>query len=373
MEPFTQALLGAATAELVAGRRLGRRALGWGAVVGMSPDLDVVLAPLHHGYGEWLYHRGTTHSLWFGFVVGPALGWALWRWRDPGKQTPLGAWIALCIAALVTHPLLDGFTPYGTQLLAPFSRMRFAWNGVAIVDPFYSVLLGAGVAAAATRRLGERWRRGLLVASLVASTAYLAVGLALNQWVLADLGRVLREERLEVRRLRAYPTILQPWLRGFVAHTDGGIIVGLHSLMDPGCPSWRTHPAIERTGVVATVLSSWEGRLLEWFADGDIGVFVTRSAYGRRVRVEDLRYAWSTPDGRGAWGIEAELAGPGRLLGRIERTDRAPLEPGALARFAASLAGRLPGRAAGWSRSAQCTDHDAARLAAGRPRAGPLD
>ena len=325
MEPITQALLGAATAELVAGRRLGRRALGWGAVVGMSPDLDVVLAPLHDGFGEWLYHRGTTHSLWFGFVVGPLLGWGLWRWRDPGSHTPVGAWIALCTVALFTHPLLDGFTPYGTQLLAPFSRMRFAWNGVAIVDPFYSILLGAGVAAVATRRLSDRVRRGVLVASLVLSTGYLGVGLALNRWVLDDLRRVLVAQDFEASRVRAYPTVLQPWLRGFVAHTQDGIVVGLHSLTDPGCPSWRVHPVPARTGVVATVLSSWEGRLLEWFADGDVGVFVSPSDYGTRVRVEDLRYAWSTPDGRGAWAIEAELSGPGRLVGRIRRTERPPL------------------------------------------------
>ena len=79
MEPITQALLGAATAELVAGRALRGRALGWGAIIGMSPDLDVLLGPLRDGYGAWLYHRGTTHSLWFGFVLGPLLGWILWR------------------------------------------------------------------------------------------------------------------------------------------------------------------------------------------------------------------------------------------------------------------------------------------------------
>ena len=78
MEPLSQALLGAATADIVAGRRLGRRALLWGALVGMAPDLDVLAAPLHAGFGEWLYHRGTTHALWFGPVVGPL------------QQAPLG-------------------------------------------------------------------------------------------------------------------------------------------------------------------------------------------------------------------------------------------------------------------------------------------
>ena len=70
MEPLTQGLLGAVVAR-VAAPSLGRRALLWGALVGMAPDLDVLLSPLDRGFGELVYHRGTTHSLWFGFVLGP--------------------------------------------------------------------------------------------------------------------------------------------------------------------------------------------------------------------------------------------------------------------------------------------------------------
>jgi inner membrane protein len=356
MEPMTQALLGAATAELVAGRRLGRRALGWGAIVGMLPDLDVLLAPLHNGYGEWLYHRGTTHSLWFGFVAGPLLGWLLWRWRDRAQETPLAAWIALSIVALVTHPILDGFTPYGTQFFAPFSRARFAWNGVAIVDPFYTVLLAAGVIAAASRTLREERRRAMLVLSLLLTTGYLLIGLGLNRWVLDDLRIALRDETTEITRIRAYPTIFQPWLRSFVAHTEKEMIVGLHTVMDPGCPSWRTHVRPIETGEIEAVLDSWQGRLLEWFADGDIGIFVTPSRAGTRVRIEDLRYSWSNSKARCMWGIQAQVGDDSNVLGSIDRFDRPPLAPGDLDRFAGMFMGRLPGRVEGWQRPSNCQD-----------------
>ena len=131
---------GAAVGRVCAGR-LGRRALLWGALVGVLPDLDILLAPLRGGYGEMLYHRGSSHALWFGWAVGPPLGWALWRWRTPHAPELLRSWQRLCVLALVTHPLLDVFTPYGTQLFAPFWRHRFALHSIGIVDPIYTLLL----------------------------------------------------------------------------------------------------------------------------------------------------------------------------------------------------------------------------------------
>ena len=45
MDPLTQGLLGASFGQAVYGKALGRQAAVWGAVVGMAPDLDVVLNP----------------------------------------------------------------------------------------------------------------------------------------------------------------------------------------------------------------------------------------------------------------------------------------------------------------------------------------
>jgi inner membrane protein len=354
MEPMTQALLGAATAECVAGRALRGRALGWGAVIGMSPDLDVLLGPLHGGYGEWLYHRGTTHSLWFGFVVGPVLGWALWRWRDGGRTETLPGWIRLAIIALVTHPILDGFTPYGTQFFAPFSRERFAWNGVAIVDPFYSVLLGAGVLGAAIRSFDAKRRRRWLIAGLSLSTLYLAVGLAVNRGVEQELRNVLEREEGPIDRVRAYPTIFQPWLRSFVVRAPDAIYVGLHAWQQHACPVWRRYPRKETTPAARVVLETWEGGVLAWFADGDFITLIHTEPGGiRSVRLEDARYSWASETGRGIWGIEARVHPEGGLLGRPVRFARAEISPKDAERVAGRLLGRLPSGPE-WRRPADC-------------------
>lgn len=366
MEPVTQALLGAATAELVAGRKLRGRALGWGAAIGMSPDLDVLLGGLDNGYGEWLYHRGTTHSLWFGFVMGPVLGWLLWRWRDLGRTDTLPGWIRLAIVALVTHPLLDGFTPYGTQFFAPFVRDRFAWNGVAIVDPAYTLLLGVGVACAAYGRWPEARRRRGLEIGLALSTLYLLAGLGVNRWVEQDLRGALGPEIArrnqadggqtgEIERVRAYPTIFQPWLRGFVVQTPGAVFVGLHSWQEAGCPAWQVHARPPRSAALDRVEATREARILEWFADTDTGTFVETSPSGlQRIRIEDLRYAWASADARGAWGIEARIDARGEIIGEVTRIARPSPTERDLDRIGPLLLGRLPAAGAGWSRPSDC-------------------
>ena len=364
MEPLSQALLGAATGGLVAGRTLGRRALGYGALAGMAPDLDILLGPLESGYGEWLYHRGTTHSLWFGFVAGPALGWLFWRWRDPGRQTPLGAWIALCVVALVTHPLLDGFTPYGTQFFAPFSRVRFAWNGVAIVDPIYTTLLGAGVGLAAWRFADVARARRALAGGLALSTAYLFFGVLTNAWVVDQLERRFEAEGFEVRRVRAYPTIFQPWLRHFVVHTPERRLVGFHSLLRAGCPTWKAHAMPSMNPRIADVLSSFEGRLLAWFSDGDFGLVESRTPSGTLIRVDDLRYAWSSSDGRGMWGIEARYDRDGNRRGAITRFAARDPADRDVTRLWRAILGELPAADArtGWHGPSAC-EGDALELA----------
>jgi len=154
MDTSTQAVLGAAVGQALFGHRLGRRAAVWGAVGGLIPDLDMLAVLATGAWGEFVLHRGPSHSLLFAPVFGPLLGLAVWRFhsrrravdpgaadrdghatRHPGDPERRGTWMWLFTAALFTHPLLDVFTSYGTQLLAPFSRQRFACDAVGIIDP----------------------------------------------------------------------------------------------------------------------------------------------------------------------------------------------------------------------------------------------
>src|SRR5262245_38634841 len=98
----------------------------------MLPDVDIFFLG-SEPTGEFLYHRGITHSLAFAPLAGAALGLLAWRRDRPPGRGPRD-WIALFVLSMLTHPLLDACTSYGTQLLSPFSRRRFAIDSVAIID-----------------------------------------------------------------------------------------------------------------------------------------------------------------------------------------------------------------------------------------------
>lgn len=327
MDTVTQALLGATVGQVGFRHRLGRRALGWGAAAGVLPDLDVIVAQMNGPFGELVYHRGVSHALWFGPAVGPILGFALWRATRPQPASAeddralLRAWIGLFVLALFTHPLLDLFTVYGTQLLAPFSSHRFALNGVGIIDPFYSVLLIAAlVAGGVWRRRPDRVRTSAAIA-LAASTAYLFFGLYLNKAAEADIRRVLAVEGHAHARVRVYPTILQPFLRRVVARTGNEVRVGHYTPFRPGRPQWETF-AQESHPLVHSLRETPEGSLFEWFAMGEINPRVRSSQEGTVVEIDDLRYGLPGHPREGLWGIRAVFDADGRLRGPVVRFAR---------------------------------------------------
>lgn len=117
MDPVTHAALGGAVGGVVLGRRLGRKAVVFGALLGMSPDLDVLL-----DYGDAVAnvteHRGFSHSLFVLTGLGTLLALLASRWQS-ARAIPLGHWWLFFVLCLTTHPLLDALTTYGTQLWWP--------------------------------------------------------------------------------------------------------------------------------------------------------------------------------------------------------------------------------------------------------------
>ena len=65
MDSLTQIVLGAACGEVVAGKKLGNRAMLWGAVGGTIPDLDVFATFFCDEITATSFHRGFMHSFLF--------------------------------------------------------------------------------------------------------------------------------------------------------------------------------------------------------------------------------------------------------------------------------------------------------------------
>ncbi|HPK09769.1 MAG TPA: metal-dependent hydrolase, partial [Saprospiraceae bacterium] len=68
MDSLTQMILGAAMGELAAGKKMGNRAMIWGAIAGTIPDLDVIVGNFMSPIDALANHRGLSHSILFAVV-----------------------------------------------------------------------------------------------------------------------------------------------------------------------------------------------------------------------------------------------------------------------------------------------------------------
>lgn len=229
MDSLSQIALGAAVGIAVMGRRTAVwKAAAWGAVAGTLPDLDVLI---DHGdpIRNMVLHRAETHALFWLTLFSLPLSalvarlngeWSMWRrW-----------WLAMWLV-LVTHPLLDAMTVYGTQLALPFSNHPYGVGSVFIIDPLYTVpLLVGGIWALVSRGRG----RGLAAnaVGLAISTAYLGWTYAAQQHVENIVRASLVQQGLQAERLLVSPTAFNSLLWRVLVMEGGNYHEGFYSLLD---------------------------------------------------------------------------------------------------------------------------------------------
>ncbi len=176
MDSLTQLVLGATVGEAVLGRKVGRRALAWGALAGTLPDFDVLVYPLWNDLERLVLHRGFTHSFLVLTLAAPLLAWLPTRihrqtgasWRD---------WTLLMFLSLITHPMLDCLTTYGTQIAWPFSNFPYAWSSIFIIDPLYTLPLIFATLTGLRSGTEPATRRRIVFGALLLSSSYLGITL----------------------------------------------------------------------------------------------------------------------------------------------------------------------------------------------------
>ena len=229
MDSLSQIALGAAVAVAVMGRRTAVwKAAVWGAVAGTLPDLDVLIDhgnPIHN----MVLHRAETHALfWLTLFSLPLAAlvaklhgeMAIWRrW-----------WLALWLV-LVTHPLLDTMTVYGTQLALPFSDHPYGLGSIFIIDPLYTLPLLAGAGWALAARGGGAGLRANQV-GLLLSTAYLGWGLVAQQQVEAVARASLAAQGIRAEAVLVTPTAFNTLLWRVVVIDGAHFHEGFRSLLD---------------------------------------------------------------------------------------------------------------------------------------------
>ena len=266
MDSLTQMVLGAAVGTAVMGRRAGARAALWGAALGTLPDLDTLIA-----YGDpvrdFTLHRAESHALFWLTLAAIPLA-ALIHRLTGATQGHFRGWLLATWLALVTHPLLDAFTVYGTQLLLPFSDMPVGAGSIFIIDPLYTLPLLAGlVAALALWRRRPALAHGLNLAGLALSTTYLAWSVVAQAHVTGIVHRTVAATPLATGRVLVTPTPFNTLLWRVVVMDGAGYHEGYYSLLDDGRPVDFTRHASE-PALLDGLRDDWAVRRLAWFSKG---------------------------------------------------------------------------------------------------------
>ncbi len=284
MDSLTQFLLGASVSGAILGPRLGGRALLIGGLVGTMPDLDSFI-PMGNAIDDMTYHRGASHSVLVQTAVAPLIALAVRKvvpdTRPYFKLLLLTVWLCL-----VTHSILDSLTTYGTQIFWPLEiGPPVAFSTVFIIDPFYSLLLLAGVLTLAVWRSNRaravKTNRFLLLLSI----AYLGAGATGHMVVKA---RAEADPAFQGRRVFVQPTPFNILMWQALGVDENSYVTGLISPWTScGFAGYSTH--LRLPDPPNGLAPSPSVRRLEWFTNG----FYSYQSAGDRLRIADLRIGYA--------------------------------------------------------------------------------
>ncbi len=230
MDSLTQIVLGAAVGEAVLGKKVGNRAMAWGAVAGTIPDLDVLLRFFTDPITATEMHRGFSHSIVFSILMAPILGWVV-HWIHRKRAATRAGWTWLFWWGLVTHPLLDAHTTWGTQLFWPFDY-RIAYKNIFVVDPLYTVPFLIFLLIAMFHKRTNPGRRKFNNAGLVVSSSYMVLTLIFKGIGISAFSAALQANHIDVVEMDTRPTPLNAILWNAQVETKTGYLIGYYSLFD---------------------------------------------------------------------------------------------------------------------------------------------
>lgn len=285
MDSITHLVLGGAIGAALAPAGQRRAALLAGAALNTLPDLDVPLLLMFTDDPVSLmtWHRSFLHSV---FVL-PLIGWLLWwgcRVRGRRVKAAPVRWFWLIQACLLSHPLIDACTVYGTSLLWPLEVRPAMWSLFFIIEPAFTLWLLLGCVVAWCLPAGPWGRRGAMG------------GLALAAAVLGVAGLAkLKVEREAERNLAALglahaprfstPLPFTVLLWRVVAMTPAGYVDAERSLFDKGPMVFHGHASDTQALAQARAAAIPAVRRLDWFNHG----FMRAQVRDGRLVLSDLR------------------------------------------------------------------------------------
>lgn len=290
MDSLTQIVLGAACGEIALGKKIGNKALLFGAIGGTIPDLDVFLGRFFYSNSidQLIFHRGFMHSIPFAVIGAFFFGYITHYLYNNGKRkdtTTRKDWIWLFLLSILTHPILDCFTPYGTQLFLPFSDYRVAFNNIAVADPLYTLPFLISLIVLMFYRRGTSKRKWWLKAGIYVSSVYMVLTI-FNKFYVDDVfEKSFEKAGITYNRFTVQPSILNNVLWYGVAETETDYKVGYYSIFDKS--SQVTNFISVPKNQELLDMSDLDLKKLTWFSNN---YYNLASLPNGEFRYNDLRY-----------------------------------------------------------------------------------
>lgn len=297
MDSLTQIVLGAACGEAVLGKKIGNKALLFGAIGGTIPDLDVFIGRLLYSnkIQAMAFHRGFMHSILFAVLGCFIFGFITFKLYDFGirkETTNLKNWIWLFFWSIFTHPILDCFTPYGTQLFAPFSDYRVAFNNISVVDPLYTLpFLICMIIVLFFKRTNIK-RIKYTKAGIYISSCYMIFTLVNKMYIDLVFKNSFEKAGINYLRFSAQPTIFNNILWYSVAETETKYYMAFYSLLDKSSNSEKILEIDKNHTLID--MNDKNLKKLSWFSNGFYNL--TKKEKIGTYKYIDLRYPMLNPD-----------------------------------------------------------------------------
>jgi inner membrane protein len=274
MDSLTQIILGAAVGEVVLGKKVGNKAMLWGALAGTIPDLDVYQSLFFDSLRANELHRGISHSILFSVFMAPLLAWLVThkeKWtlatlisiilaypiitipniatrliiggllatilffvfRNTYRTNEVTSrdWTKLMFWSLITHPMLDCHTTWGTQLLWPLPY-KLAWNNIFVIDPLYTIPFLIFVILAMFYSRESNTRKWLNWTGIAISSLYMVWSLGVKWYTYTIFEDNLQAKGIQYNRLTTVPTPMNTFLWSATADGDTVLYNGLYSIFD---------------------------------------------------------------------------------------------------------------------------------------------
>lgn len=233
MDSLTQIVLGGAIGEAVLGKKVGNKAVLWGAIGGTIPDLDTIPGLFIDTVSRLEIHRGFSHSIVFAILFSPLFGFIISKIHQKKSEATWWGWTQLMFWAIFTHPLLDIFTTWGTQLFWPL-EWRIAIQSVFVIDPMYTLpFLICLIAVLFLKRSNPKrmkWNR----VGLILSSIYLISTVGLKLYVDQVFESSLEEGGYDYNRFDSRPTPLNAILWTSNTELENSFLITYYSVFDQG-------------------------------------------------------------------------------------------------------------------------------------------